>query len=307
MIKKNIFLIVIILFVTSKLLADIKIVVSIDDEIITNHDIEKERNYLEVLNPNLIQLDINQKSNLAKNSLINEFVKKKETNKFRGADSNNQLIDDYLKNLYFKLGLSSEKEFENILKQNNNFNLSEIKEKITIELLWNELIYSKYNYQVKIDKNKILSKVNTLQEDLKKEYFLSEIVFAKKKNVTINDLFKEIKLSIKEIGFNNTAQIYSNSESAKFGGKLGWISPISLSKNILEKLKIMEKDEFTDLIKVGNDFLILKIEDIKIQESIIDKEKEIERLVSLETNKQLNKFSKIYFNKSKLNYSINEK
>lgn len=307
MIKKNIFLIVIILFVTSKLLADIKIVVSIDDEIITNHDIEKERNYLEVLNPNLIQLDINQKSNLAKNSLINEFVKKKETNKFRGADSNNQLIDDYLKNLYFKLGLSSEKEFENILKQNNNFNLSEIKEKITIELLWNELIYSKYNYQVKIDKNKILSKVNTLQEDLKKEYFLSEIVFAKKKNVTINDLFKEIKLSIKEIGFNNTAQIYSNSDSAKFGGKLGWISPISLSKNILEKLKIMEKDEFTDLIKVGNDFLILKIEDIKIQESIIDKEKEIERLVSLETNKQLNKFSKIYFNKSKLNYSINEK
>jgi len=307
MIKKNIFLIVIILFVTSKLLADIKIVVSIDDEIITNHDIEKEKNYLEILNPNLIQLDINQKSNLAKNSLINEFVKKKETNKFRGADSNNQLIDDYLKNLYFKLGLSSEKEFENILKQNNNFNLSEIKEKITIELLWNELIYSKYNYQVKIDKNKILSKVNTLQEDLKKEYFLSEIVFAKKKNVTINDLFKEIKLSIKEIGFNNTAQIYSNSESAKFGGKLGWISPISLSKNILEKLKIMEKDEFTDLIKVGNDFLILKIEDIKIKESIIDKEKEIERLVSLETNKQLNKFSKIYFNKSKLNYSINEK
>tara|TARA_X000001036_G_scaffold328557_1_gene307203 strand:- start:2349 stop:3272 length:924 start_codon:yes stop_codon:yes gene_type:complete len=307
MTKKNIFLIVIILFVSSKLLADIKIVVSIDDEIITNHDIEKERNYLEILNPNLIQLDINQKSNLAKNSLVNEIVKKKETNKFRGADSNNQLIDDYLKNLYFKLGLSSEKEFENILKQNNNFNLSEIKEKITIELLWNELIYSKYNYQVKIDKNEILSKVNTLQEDSKKEYFLSEIVFTKKKDVTINNLFKEIKLSIKEIGFNNTANIYSNSDSAKFGGKLGWISPISLSKNISEKLKIMEKDEFTDLIKIGNDFLILKIEDIKIQESIIDKDKEIERLVSLETNKQLNRFSKIYFNKSKLNYSINEK
>ena len=307
MIKKNIFLIVIILFVSSKLLADIKIVVSINDEIITNHDIEKERNYLEILNPNLIQLNINQKSNLAKNSLVNEIIKKKETNKFRGADTNNQLIDDYLKNLYFKLGLSSEKEFENILKQNNNFNLSEIKEKIIIELLWNELIYSKYYYQVKIDKNEILSKVNTLQEDSKKEYFLSEIVFTKKKDVTINDLFKEIKLSIKEIGFNNTANIYSNSDSAKFGGKLGWISPISLSKNISEKLKIMEKDEFTDLIKIGNDFLILKIEDIKIQESIIDKDKEIERLVSLETNKQLDRFSKIYFNKSKLNYSINEK
>ena len=120
-------------------------------------------------------------------------------------------------------------------------------------------------------------------------------------------MLKEIQLSINEIGFNNTANIYSNSDSSKFGGKIGWISTLSLSKKILEKLNQINKGEYTDLIKLGNDFIILKIEDIKIRSSTINKEKEFERLVNLETNKQLNKFSKVYFNKSKINYSINEK
>ena len=103
MIKKNILLIIIILFFSNKsLLADIKIVVSIDDEIITNHDIEKESNYLEILNPNLIQLSDKQKFSLAKNSLINEIVKKKETNKFGDIKNKNQLIDKEYKSLITK-------------------------------------------------------------------------------------------------------------------------------------------------------------------------------------------------------------
>ena len=110
MIKKNILLIIIILFFSNKsLLADIKIVVSIDDEIITNHDIEKESNYLEILNPNLIQLSDKQKFSLAKNSLINEIVKK-ETNKF--GDIENKNINRWL--FYLKLGLTKEIELENI-------------------------------------------------------------------------------------------------------------------------------------------------------------------------------------------------
>ena len=140
-----------------------------------------------------------------------------------------------------------------------------------------------------------------------KRVFSLRNCFKKKKNKTIQDLLKEIKISIKEIGFNNTANIYSDSDSSKFGGKIGWVSQISLSKNIQEKLKLVNKGEFTDLIKLTNTFLILKIEDERTVESIIDKDKEIEKLISLETNKQLNRFSKIYFNKSRLNYSINEK
>lgn len=306
--KKKIFLIILTFFFFNKIsFADIKIVATVNNEIITNHDLDKESNYLKILNPNFSQLKDNQKLRLAKSYLIDQFIKKKEIEKFNITEINELPINNYLKDLYLRLGLNNEKEFKSLLEKNQNYSLSEIKEKIKLELLWNDLIYRRYNDQVKIDKKEILRKVNDMKKDTNKEYFLSEILFLKKKDLTVKKLYEEIKLSIQEIGFNNTANIYSISDSSKFGGKIGWIDEISLSKNIREKLENINKEEFTDLIKLGNNFLILKIEDIKIKKSNIDKEKEIQRLTNLETNKQLSKFSKIYFNKSKLNYSINEK
>ncbi len=308
MIKKKILFLVIAIFFSNKiLLADIKIIVLVDDEIITNYDLENEINYLEILNSNLNQLNDNQRIEIAKSTLINQIIKKKEIKKFVTMESENQFINNYLKELYSRLGFDDEKEFENILKKKTNYDLSKIKEKIKIDLYWNDLIFNKYNNQIKINKKEMLAKIEVMQEDSKKEYFLSEIVFAKKKNKTIQDLYTEIKISIEEIGFNNTANIYSNSDSSKFGGKVGWVTEISLSKTVKEKLKNINKGEITDLIRLANNFLILKIEDERIVKTVIDKDKEIERLINLERNEQLNKFSKIYFNKSKLNYSINEK
>ncbi len=308
MIKKKILFLVIAIFFSNKiLLADIKIIVLVDDEIITNYDLENEINYLEILNSNLNQLNDNQRIEIAKSTLINQIIKKKEIKKFVTMENENQFINNYLKELYSRLGFDDEKEFENILKKKTNYDLSKIKEKIKIDLYWNDLIFNKYNNQIKINKEEMLAKIEVMQEDSKKEYFLSEIVFAKKKNKTIQDLYTEIKISIEEIGFNNTANIYSNSDSSKFGGKVGWVTEISLSETVKEKLKNINKGEFTDLIRLANNFLILKIEDERIVKTVIDKDKEIERLINLERNEQLNKFSKIYFNKSKLNYSINEK
>ena len=115
-----------------------------------------------------------------------------------------------------------------------------------------------------------------------------------------------VKLSIKEIGFNNTANVYSISNSSKLGGKLGWVKESSLSKEIIKKLKLIDEGKFTDVIKIGNNNLILNLEKIKITEVKIDKDKEVEKLIQIEANKQLSQFSNIYFNKSKINYSINE-
>ena len=309
MIKKTILLIALVFFFSYKgLFADIKIIASVDNEIITNHDMEKESSYIQILNPNFIQLDKSQRLEIAKNYLIDQIIKEKEAKKFINLeDDKNEIIKDYIKNLILKLGFDSEDEFEKSLDQEEDYNLLEIKEKIKMELLWNELIFLKYNNQVKIDNQQILRKVNEIQNSTKKEFLLSEIIFTKKKGVTIKKLLEEIRLSIQEIGFNNTANIFSNSDSAKFGGKIGWISEISLAKPVKEKIKGKIKGEYTDLIKLGNNFLILKIEDIKIEKSIIDKQVEIEKLVKLEKNSQLNKFSKIYFDKVKLNYLIDEK
>ena len=310
MIKKIIVIVVFTLinFSNNLLLADFKIIAKVDNEIITNYDLIKEINYLEILNPNLADLGNNQKLEIAKNSLINEIIKKKEIKKFLKVEKkDNKFTEDYLKNLYSKLGIKNEEEFENKLKDKNIYNLSKIKDKINIELFWNELIYLRYKDQVKVDKESLISKVESLENQNRKEFFLSEIIFMKKKNVNLNDYIKEIKLSINEIGFNNTANIYSASASSKLGGKLGWVRDNSLSKSVSKELNKLNVGEYTDIIKLGNNFLILKIEDIRLSEIKIDKEKEIEKLIKIETNKQLNKFSKIYFDKIKINYSINEK
>ncbi len=306
---KKIFLLIILVFFFSQkeILSEIKIIVSVDNEIITNHDLKKESNYLKVLNPNFIRLDQNQRFEISKNYIIDQIIKEKEAKKFIKLENNDELINDYIKNFIKKLGFNNEEDFKKSLDLTENYSLTEIKEKIKIELMWNELIYLKYNNQVKIDKKIILKKVNEMQNKKKREFLLSEIVFAKKKGVPLEKLFKEIVLSIKEIGFNNTANIYSNADSAKFGGKIGWISEISLAKSIRKELEDKNIGEYTDLIKLGNNFLILKIEDMKIVNSVIDKQKEIEKLIKLERNTQLNKFSKIYFNKVKLNYLIDEK
>ena len=284
-------------------IANINIVITVDNEIITNYDLKKESNYLKILNPNLSELDDNQIIKLAKNSLINEIIKKKELEKYINLNDENLLVDQYINELYKKLDIDSEENFQIFLKKNNSFSIDEVKKKIKLELFWNELIYSKYVNQLEIDKDAIVKKVDSLDGNKVKEYLLSEIVFKIDKTLS-EDL---INLSIKEIGFNNTANVYSISNSAKFGGKLGWVNESSLSKQIIEKLKLVEEGNFTDVIKIGNNYLILKLEKIKITEIKIDKDKEIEKLVQIETNKQLNQLSNIYFNKSKINYSINEK
>ena len=73
--------------------------------------------------------------------------------------------------------------------------------------------------------------------------------------------------------------------------------------NELEKLKI---GELTKPIKIRNLFLIIKIEDKKESKIEIDFDKELEKLINFEKNKQFNQFSLIYLNKIKQNIFISD-
>lgn len=307
MIKIFIFSIISIFVFTNKNLAtEIKIIAEVNNEIITNHDIEKERNYLEILNPNFSQLDINQKLTLAQNSLINEIIKKNEVIKFTEIETNLELLDNYIRDLYSSIGFDNEKSFLNELKIKKNYTIDEIKKKIKIELMWNDLIYDKYIDNISIDLNKIEKQLDKAK-DTKIEYFISEIVFQKKKNLSIKKLYEEIIISIEEIGFDNTANIYSISETSKFGGKVGWINILNLPQKLRNKLDLLKIGEITDLIQLDNRFIILKVENKRTEEIILNRDEEKKKIIQFETNRQLKKFSKIYFDKIKLNYFINEK
>ena len=49
-------------------------------------------------------------------------------------------------------------------------------------------------------------------------------------------MLNTIKKSISELGFENTANIYSVSPSSKFGGKIGWIQKNQLSEVLLKEI-----------------------------------------------------------------------
>ena len=307
MFKKKIILILLFFLTCTHIFSndDVYISVYVDDKIITNIDIKKESEYLKILNPSLAQLETRKINEIAKKSLINEIIKKEEIKKFLDFERDNPLENQMLENLYQKLNVE-QKSFENILLNNKSYTINEVKEKLKIEIFWNDLIYLKYKNQIKIDKNSLSEKIESLSNNEIKEYSLFEIIFEKNKDEEFNILLGKIKNSISEIGFNNTANIYSIADSSKFGGKIGWIEETSLSEKITSELNDLKIGEYTNTIQLGNNFLILMIDDMRIRKAEINKDDELNKLVKFETNKQLTKFSKIFFNKSKINFKINE-
>ena len=284
----------------------LKIVMKIDNEIITNHDIEQEINYLKALNPKLNQINKNELLIIAKNSIIKEFIKKKEIQKYKKLNLQNSEIDSVLNNLIQNLNLQNENQLKNYLN-NYNFSVKGLKKKIEIENEWKNLIYSKYIKTVKINKKELMKKIEKSSKDKSSlEYNLSEIVFTKKKDLTLEKLFFDIDESIKKNGFENTANLYSISESAKVGGKLGWIKKNNLSKIIMDKLDSLEKNEYSSPLQIDNNFLIFKINDIRKKKIEINKREELNKMIFIETTKQLDKFSNIFYNKLKLNSEISE-
>ena len=111
--------------------------------------------------------------------------------------------------------------------------------------------------------------------------------------------------SINEIGFENTAATYSFSESAKIGGDIGWINQNLLNNNIRKNVNRLRVGEFTKPIILSNGILILKLINTKNSETTIDIEKELKKAINYERNRQLNQYSKIYYNKIKKNLDFN--
>ena len=280
--------------------------VYVDNDIITNIDIKREADYLTLLNPRLFELDENSKYEIAKKSLINEIIKKKEITKFIDLNKKNPLEEEMLKNLFTKLNMSQQ-DFEKVLLEKKSYTIKEIKEKLKIEIFWNDLIYLKFQNQIRIDKEKLQKKIERLSDKEIKEYSLSEIVFEKKKDQKLETIIKKINSSISDIGFENTANIYSIADSAKFGGSIGSIKESNLSKKIINKIEGLKEGQHSKVIQINNNFLILKIDKIELIKLEINKNEELEKMIKFETNRQLNQFAKIYFSKSKINYIINEK
>ena len=174
--------------------------------------------------------------------------------------------------------------------------------------LWrqHQHIYRHYKNQLNINEEQLKKKINENKYINNKitKYSLSEILFSAKNKKDFEKKNIEIRENIKNNGFKTSANIYSMAETAKFGGKIGLINKKQLPEKIIKEINLIKPGEITNTIDVPNGYLILKLEDILIEEFEKDLKSELANLIRYETDKQLNQFSIIHFNKLQLNSKI---
>jgi len=281
-----------------------KILFKINNEIITSLDILNELQYLQIINTEFQNIKKEEAFQISKNSLVREKIKEIEIRRIiNEIKIKDKIFNNLIKNYFREFKIGSIPEFEKFfLSKNIDPNI--IRKKITLEILWNQLIYKKYQKNVKINKQLIIDDLK--KNDKQSEFLISEILFNINESEDLKDKFNIINNSIEKNNFSKTALKYSISDTANKGGKLGWIKESILSKNILNELKKLKIGQHTNPILVPGGFLILKLTDLREISKDFDLKKEVKKIVNEKTNQQLNRFSNIYFNKVKKDIIINE-
>ena len=303
---KNIILVAIysLTIFSSAIAIENKILFKVNNEIITSIDILNEINYLITINSDFSKMKKKQVFEIGKKSLIREKIKEIELKKFfKEIKVEDEFLNNLLINHFKSAGINNINNFEKYFLS-LDINPNQIKKKITIEVMWNQFIFKKFNQGVKI--NKELIKNELLTSDKQKEFLLSEILFTLNKNEKLDQKIYLLEKEIKDKGFSQTALTYSVSDTANKGGKLGWVKETIMNSKIRENLKKVKINEHTKPIVIPGGFLILKIEGIREVENDFDLNTEINKIVKKKTNEQLNQFSNIYFNKVKKDILINE-
>ena len=287
--------------------AEAKIILKVNNSIITNKDIENEINYLIAFNEELSSLESKDLNNIGKNSLLREIIKKDELEKYYDLDEESKQLSKIVRDFYLRINLENEEQFKLFLK-NKNVNYDSFKKKISIEVLWNRFIYEKYNKLLDIDESLIKEKLDK-KIKLKNEidsFFISELLFISESKNEFDLKYSKILDSINTVGFDSTARIYSIADSSKYGGEIGWISENQLSKEILDIVQNIDLGEFSNPINTPSGFLIILLENKKKELANLNYDDELKNMLKNERDKQLNQYSSLYYKRIEKKSIINE-
>jgi len=309
MFKNIVYLIIIIFLISSNAFSSkIEIVSKVNNQIITNQDIINEINYLKFLNPKLEEIiDTKTLNNLGKSSITKEIIKKEALEKILDIDKDYGLNEKIEKDLILKKKVKNRKQLIDLIHY-KKLSYKKIFIKLKNEALWNEFIYEKYKKNITINEDYLIERIKEHKNNQKDKfnYFLFEILFEVNQEETVKNKLELIKSSINKIGFNNTAITYSISDSAKFGGEIGWIKETQMSETILNKIKDLKINDLSEVIQTPSGYLVLNVSK---KEKIIepfDEKKNLLLLKNYEINRQLNQFSLIHYKRLKKNSLIND-
>ena len=281
-----------------------KILFKVNNEIITTLDIFNELQYLQIINKEFQNIKKEKAFQISKDSLIREKIKEIEIRRIiNEIQIKDEIFNNLIKNYFKEFKILSISEFENFFLS-KDIDPNVIRKKITLEVLWNQLIYRKYQKNLKINEQSIINDLK--KNDKQSEFLISEILFNINENENLNEKFNLINNSIEKDNFSQAALVYSISDTANKGGKLGWVKESILSKNIFNELKKLKIGEHTNPILVPGGFLILKLINLRQVSKDFDLNEEVKKIINEKTNQQLNRFSNIYFNKIQKDVKINE-
>jgi peptidyl-prolyl cis-trans isomerase SurA len=302
---KFFFIIIFFVFISNSDSFENKILFKVENQIITSLDVNNEYKYLVALNPNLKKADERDIIKLSQKSILKEKIKNIEIKRnLENPKVPEKFLEQILMNIYTKIGLSNLNDFKKYLII-NEVDFENVKKKLEIEALWNELIIFKFSSKIKIDEKKLKDEIIKNNIFLK-SYLMSEISFEVSNIKNLENKFLEISNVINNKGFDFAALQYSSSPSSNLGGKLDWINENSLNDTIKGAIIDLKINDFTKPIAVPGGFLILQINDMKNIKIDIDIDNELEKLINFEKNNQLSQYSKIYFNKVKKDLKISE-
>ena len=301
----KILLVTFLLMFSKGLTIENKIILKIDNEIITTIDVLNEITNLKFFNKNINQLKDEEIYQIAIQSISKYLIKKNEITKnfsnikFQNENYLNQLVEK----TYKDLGFQNLEDFKYALSE-SQVNFEKFQEKLITDILWNQIIFSKYYNMLIVDEKKLKKQLENTDKKINSLY-LREIVYEVSGAMEINTKYNLIKNDIKALGFESAALKHSLSNTSSNGGNLGWIDEQSIGSEILNELKKISVKSITQPIRISSGFLILQKFDEREIEKDFNEEEQLKKLIDYEKNQQLNNYSNLYFNKVKKNVKIN--
>ena len=237
-----------------------KIIVKIDNELITSYDIKNKILTTLVL----AQKEINQKNiDILKSKSIEDLIqnrlKKIELKKYN-LKRNDKKITAYLNSI-------SSNNIQNLklIFRSNQIDYTTFVDEIDVELKWRAFIYNNFSKKIEINLDEIdkeIEKIAKKKVDLLK-YNLSEIEITSNNDGTDKKKITEILNEINNSSFEDAVIKFSISPTSTNKGQLGWINSNSISNDLRQILSKMRIGEISKPIIKNDKITFLKLNDKK--------------------------------------------
>ena len=305
---KKIFFALIFLLQSQTLFADIsnKIVLTVGSLPITLYDLKQEVKLLSILNPGKLENEsIEDLQSLGIESLTIKKIKEQEIKKNKLDDTEDEEFIEYEISRVLKSLNMDKPALERVFAE-NQLEISDLKNHISIEIKWNRLVYGMYQNKIKIDEESVNKKVEeySMKENSYDEYFLSEIIVPVSDSQNPNDVYQKVKSRLFSEKFENVAREISISQTRDAGGEVGWVNEKTIAEIVIKKIKDLNVGEIASPILIPEGIMIIKLNNKRKIKNEINKDQLKRKIILNERDKMLTTYSKMYLNKLKSNTMI---